>query len=232
VTGIDTLLSSLEFSTFSAVAKTVQGVSAGENANQIFESFLIDQALQVGAIVGLSFLGAAAGALQDGSFFASLAQEGDTGLLGPATDAEQIVNEGFQEEEVLFGQRRGGPTFDSRGPNPLIAGKSLDEVSAALQSGELTAQDLPIQVFRDPGSGKLVSMNTRSLAALSKANVAPVYEEIPYSEVSQAIKNRLNEPTLGPDFELPGPYLPITPSQRDLTIIDVVNRPGYPPMSP
>ncbi len=49
--GIDSELNSIEFTGFSAAFKTVQGVEEGENANQIFEGFLIDQA--VGAAIGL-----------------------------------------------------------------------------------------------------------------------------------------------------------------------------------
>jgi hypothetical protein len=75
VTGIDTMLSSLEFSTFSAVAKTVQGVQAGESANQIFEGFLVDQAIQVTALVGLAAVGKLVGGLADGSLAATLTQE-------------------------------------------------------------------------------------------------------------------------------------------------------------
>jgi YD repeat-containing protein len=73
--GIDTTLSSLELTGFSAVAKTVAGVQAGESANQIFEGFLIDQAIQVGAIVGLAVAGKLVGGLLDGSLAASLTQE-------------------------------------------------------------------------------------------------------------------------------------------------------------
>ena len=89
------MLSSLEFSTFSAVYKTVHGVEDGESANQIFESFLIDQAVQVTAIVGLAAAGKLLGGLMDGSLAATLAEEAENPAAQATTLAESEIANSF-----------------------------------------------------------------------------------------------------------------------------------------
>jgi hypothetical protein len=110
-----------------------------------------------------------------------------------------------------------------------VRGKSLDQVVAELKAGEILPDQIPVRCFRDPGSGKLVAIDNRTLAALSEAKVQPKYIEYPYGEVEQAVKNRLTEDPLRGDLPLPGPYVPITPGPNDVRIIRIVNLPGYPP---
>ena len=72
----------------------------------------------------------------------------------------------------LFGQKRVSPTFGTEGRPPYLAGRSISDVAADLRAGRLTPDQLPIEAFRLP-DGRLVSSNTRSLAALSEAGLSP-----------------------------------------------------------
>jgi hypothetical protein len=91
-----------------------------------------------------------------------------------------------------------------------------------LTNNVLTPDQIPIRAFFY--DGQLVSANTRSLAALSEAGLAPTNVEI--IEPTQKFLDRLDETPLIPDAPLPGPLLPLTQSLTDLTINRVVQIPG------
>jgi hypothetical protein len=78
-------------------------------------------------------------------------------------------------------------------------------------------------VFRDPGSGALVSANTRSLAALSEAGLRPT--NITHVEPTPKLLERLQEAPVVPGGTLPGREVAVTPSQRDLTIQRIIRIP-------
>lgn len=65
-TSIASTLNSIEFTAFSAVFDTVRGVEAGANADQIFKSFLIDQAIGIGIGIGAGLLASGVRALRNG----------------------------------------------------------------------------------------------------------------------------------------------------------------------
>jgi hypothetical protein len=161
--------------------------------------------------------------------FASLAGEGESGVVAPASDAAGIEEEAEQEEQILFGQRRIGPTF-SDGPNvpSYLRGQSLDDVVAKLKSGALSPDQIQISVVRDPASGKLITLNNRGLAALSDAGLTPTnVVEVPYTDqVKDVLEQRLTNESPIIDSSLPGPSIPITPSLQDLTVIRIISLPG------
>jgi RHS repeat-associated protein/uncharacterized delta-60 repeat protein len=230
VAGIDNLFNGLEFTAFNAVSTTVRGVERGQSANQVLASFMIDQAIQVGAMVGLSFLGSIVGSLREGSLFSSLAEEGEVGILGPASKAGAIEEEAAQEEQIFFGQRKASDRFSTKPEVPAaLRGRPLSDVVQELKSGTLSPDAIRIEVFRDPVSGKLVSANTRGLATLSEAGLKPTnVVEVQYT---RALRKRLLEPTFIPDAPLPGPYVPIGYTNKledTLCVYRVVSLPGAP----
>lgn len=71
-------------------------------------------------------------------------------------------------DKVYFGQQAVSPNFSPQG---TFEGASIQSVADRLASGELSADNLPIEyIVRD---GKMITMNNRSLTALSKANMKP-----------------------------------------------------------
>jgi hypothetical protein len=72
-------------------------------------------------------------------------------------------------ERVLFGQRRIGFRFSLAGK---FRGRTITSVARDLKKGKLTADDLPIEAFRGR-NGELITVNNRSLAALSLAGLRP-----------------------------------------------------------
>ncbi|MBQ3513204.1 MAG: hypothetical protein IJA32_05310, partial [Lachnospiraceae bacterium] len=75
---------------------------------------------------------------------------------------------GSNANKVYFGQKAVSPNFSSQG---TFKGASIQSVADRLASGELSADNLPIEyIVRD---GKMITMNNRSLTALSKANMKP-----------------------------------------------------------
>ena len=71
-------------------------------------------------------------------------------------------------DKVYFGQQAVSPNFSPQG---TFKGASIQSVADRLASGELSADNLPIEyIVRD---GKMITMNNRSLTALSKANMKP-----------------------------------------------------------
>jgi hypothetical protein len=95
-------------------------------------------------------------------------------------------------------------------------------VAADLRAGTMTPDQLPIEAFRLP-DGRLVSANTRSLAALSEAGLKPTNVKI--IEPTPDLLSRLRETPIIPDAPVPGPRVPVTPSQSDLTVLRVIELP-------
>jgi hypothetical protein len=133
-----------------------------------------------------------------------------------------VPNSGLGEP-VLFGQRRVGPSFsvDQRFPN--TSGRSLADVVADLRSGTLTPDDLPLTALRDPATGNLVSMNTRTRAVLAEAGLEPTKVEIiDLNSLSRSQRakylRRLRQPLII-DSPLPGYRVPVTPNMNDLRVM-------------
>ena len=127
------------------------------------------------------------------------------------------------ENLVLFGQKRVGPCFGTTGRPAYLAGREIADVAADLRSGVLSSDMLPIQAFTY--NGQLVSANTRSLAALSEAGMYPT--NIQVIQPTQQLLLRLTETPLIPNAPLPGPFVPVTPSQSNLQILRVISIPGH-----
>jgi hypothetical protein len=127
-------------------------------------------------------------------------------------------------EAVFFGQKRIGPTFSPGAPSHL-AGRNVSDVASDLRSGKLSANDLPIDAFRH--EGKLVTMNNRSLAALSEAGLRPSnVNVIPRRSVPDEVLDRLLEAPLvgGP---LPSPHIAVTRTFDDKSVLRVVTIAGF-----
>jgi hypothetical protein len=125
-------------------------------------------------------------------------------------------------EGPLFGQKRVGPNFGTKGRPPELAGRPIADVAADLRAGTLSADKLPIEAFQLP-DGRLVSANTRSLAALSEAGLKPT--KVTIIQPTQELLNRLKEVPIIPNAPLPGPRVPVTPSQSNLTVLRVIELP-------
>ncbi|MCU7929102.1 MAG: hypothetical protein KZQ97_22085 [Candidatus Thiodiazotropha sp. (ex Dulcina madagascariensis)] len=133
------------------------------------------------------------------------------------------------KEPILFGQRRVSPSF-SKDPNfPATSGKSIDQVVTELRdpTNPLSVDDLPITVFRDPASGQLISANTRTRAALAKAGIEPTkvdiidIEALPKRQRASLLRRLTEQPVLENDT-LPSTKVPVTPSTRDLNILEII----------
>ncbi|NRT88517.1 hypothetical protein [Clostridium beijerinckii] len=69
---------------------------------------------------------------------------------------------------IYFGQKSVSPNFSERGK---FKGQSIESIAEKLKTGELSPDDLPIEyIIRD---GKMITLNNRSLTALSKAGLRP-----------------------------------------------------------
>ena len=92
--------------------------------------------------------------------------------------------------KVYFGQQAVSPNFSQQG---TFKGASIQSVSDSLSTGKLSPDSLPIEyIVRD---GKMITMNNRSLTALSKANMKPtVLIDITGDAVNEAkLTQRLSE---------------------------------------
>jgi YD repeat-containing protein len=122
------------------------------------------------------------------------------------------------EIKVLFGQKRVGPTFGVEGRPDYLAGRTITDVAVDLRSGVLHPDQLPIDAFRY--GDDLVSANTRSLSALSEAGLRPtVINEI---QPTNALLRRLRETPIVSNAPLPGPRVPVTPSQSNLDVLRII----------
>jgi hypothetical protein len=134
--------------------------------------------------------------------------------------ADEAADLTRKPRRVLFGQKRVDPKFSKEG---FFAGREISDVVSDLKAGRLTPADLPIQAFIDPKTGELVSVNTRSLAALSEAGLRPTHVTI--IKPKQYHVRRLDEIPIIPHAPLPGPRVPVTPSQSDLTVLRIIELP-------
>jgi RHS repeat-associated protein len=122
---------------------------------------------------------------------------------------------------ILFGQKRAAPTFRNQGPNPKLAGKTLEEVAEMLKSGEIHPDEIPVHYFIGK-DGQRIADNNRGLAVLAMAGMHPTQTvEIPNHP---DFDNRLKEGTK--DHPLPNSTLPITRNKDGSGVITVVNLDG------
>jgi hypothetical protein len=103
-------------------------------------------------------------------------------------------------------------------PAAFSSGRSVSEVADWLRSGVLTADNLPIQAFRG-ASGELITINNRSLAALSEAGLLPT--NVAIVNPTRAESRRLTE-RLIIDSPLPSPMVPVTESIKHLDLFDIM----------
>ena len=123
---------------------------------------------------------------------------------------------------VLFGQRRIGPAFStSEGVPSYLSGRQISDVAADLRSGILSADQLPINAFRG-SHGELITINNRTLAALSEASLKPTRINI-----VTATRNELLRLTERPiiNSPIPGPSIPVTRTISDPTVLRVITIP-------
>ena len=75
--------------------------------------------------------------------------------------------------EVLWGQKRIGPTFSTeRVVPPSLRGRSLVDVSDDIRSGKISTDDIPVHYFVD-SHGRNIAINNRGLAAITMAGKQP-----------------------------------------------------------
>lgn len=113
---------------------------------------------------------------------------------------------------------------DGSGPPAYLAGRPISDVAADLRAGILSPDHLPIQAFYYGDDGSLVSANTRSLSALSEAGMQPTNVSI--INPSRSLLRRLREEPIISHAPLPGPRVPVTPSQQNLQVLRVIQIPG------
>ncbi|MCA9526274.1 MAG: RHS domain-containing protein, partial [Myxococcales bacterium] len=129
-------------------------------------------------------------------------------------------------EPIYFGQARiAGRFADIGSPAPdSIRGRPIEAVAADLRAGRIAGEDLPVQVFRDPTTGRLTAINNRGLAAWSLAGRNP--DLVILTTPTAAETNRLREPSLVRGDSLPSPHTAVTPGKNDTSIIGIVSTPG------
>ncbi|GAB2996393.1 hypothetical protein LWP59_18430 [Amycolatopsis acidiphila] len=141
--------------------------------------------------------------------------------LPSASVAALVDTDGYV---VLFGQKRADPNFSTKpGVPDYLKGRSIEDVARDLSDGELSTDQIRIEVFEY--KGVLVSTNTRGLSALSRAEKRPTNVVFTsYEDLSRNTRNRLNETTLLGD-SLPSARIPITPDRDSPDILYVVEVP-------
>ena len=103
---------------------------------------------------------------------------------------DEVYQSGNFSNKVYFGQQAVSPNFSPQG---TFKGASIQSVADSLTTGKLSADSLPIEyIVRD---GKMITMNNRSLTALSKANMKPtILIDITGNAVNEAkLTQRLSE---------------------------------------
>lgn len=118
---------------------------------------------------------------------------------------------------VLFGQRRIGARFSEEG---LFHGRTITSVARDIKAGRLSPDDIPIEAFVGP-TGELITVNNRSLAALSLAGRHPT--NVTIVEPTRALLRRLQEPPVLDIAPIPGPRVVVTgsPGQSVLGTVSV-----------
>lgn len=142
------------------------------------------------------------------------------GLRSLFTAEATTENDGFN---VLFGQRRIGPNFSTKAGVPVyLAGRPISGVASDLRAGILTPDQLPINAFQNE-AGELISINNRTLAALSQAGLRPTIVNLTTPTKAELLR-LMEEPII--DSPIPGPRIPVTPNQSDLNVMWVVETPS------
>ena len=111
------------------------------------------------------------------------------------------------EGPLLFGQKRVSPTFRMYSDaSDQIRGRSVIDVAASLKSGELSANELPIEFFVH--EGQRITVNNRGLAALRLAGMEPtLLRQVPSTAKLLA---RLREAPIDAAHAFPGLRMPVT----------------------
>ncbi len=110
--------------------------------------------------------------------------------VGKKSISGDVGKSSVSSNKVYFGQQAVSPNFSPQG---TFKGASIQSVADRLVSGELSADNLPIEyIVRD---GKMITMNNRSLTALSKANMKPTVLHDITSDVEneEKLTQRLSE---------------------------------------
>ena len=138
---------------------------------------------------------------------------------GPGDDE----NDDDDPQRVLFGQKRISKHFDSQG---FFGGNSIYQMALKLEMGLMTSDQLPIRVFERESI--LIAINDRSLAALSLAGLRPTntvrVQPTPSEQarLGESISVPANYGVPGNLIQPPSEYTAVTPSQSDLTVLDVI----------
>jgi RHS repeat-associated protein len=141
---------------------------------------------------------------------------------GPTSIEITAMTGDFEGTPVLFGQRRVGLRFSTKkGVPSYLAGRLLSDVAADLRAGKLTADHFPIDAFRGK-NGELISVNSRTLAALSDAGLRPTRINIVEPTRNELL--RLTEKSII-NSPLPSRSVPVTPSMIDLTVTRIITAP-------
>jgi RHS repeat-associated protein len=162
--------------------------------------------------------------LRPGEAFLSAAPEpGGARLTGQAINqATESLLLPSRPPEVLFGQRRIDPNFSTKeGVPSYLSGRPISDVAADLRSGVLSPNQLPVQAYKNE-AGQTISLNSRTLGALSEAGMRPTIINMTTPSRSQLL--RLNQKPII-NSPIPGPKIPVTPSQSDPTVMRVIKIP-------
>jgi RHS repeat-associated protein len=216
------------------VVKPVGGIwTLAKASSPVYMAFAPKEAMESQNSIGLGIVNSVThpeeGAFEFGrgtshNVFVTLATEGAGSMLRGGSVAEVGAQSSIvsAEQRVLFGQRRLGESFSRQpGVPDYLYGRLVSDVAADLRAGILSPDQLPINAFVH-SSGELVSINTRTLAALSEAGMQPTIINIVTPKLS--VLSRLSETPII-DSPLPGPSIPVTPSMTDLTVIRVIHIP-------
>jgi hypothetical protein len=173
-----------------------------------------DLTSRVGNVLGLTPLGVAGSALDlidaqrrgdiPGALVAAAGMTpGARGVArGVAEEAGAALRAAVKGAEVQFAQKGVKPTFSEKG---FFAGRSIDDVAAALRNGTMSPDQLPLNVItRD---GVTYTLNNRSLMALRRGGQQPTIlnDMTGHPEWEPRLTGRLKEigSNAGPDFVPP-----------------------------
>ena len=131
------------------------------------------------------------------------------GSIAVETLVSELAANQEEERDILFGQRRAGPTLSTKDPvDADLRGRELKSVAAELSSG--ARRGLTLMIWDKDGT--LISLNTRGRAIYALARKRPSYSNLILATPSPSQIDRLTA-TTDYDESLPARRITITPTR-------------------
>jgi len=104
--------------------------------------------------------------------------------------------------------------------------KSSQQAHRRIRGAKLSPDAIAIKAFVWGPDQQLITVNNRSLAALSKAGLLPTNVKVlTEDQVPKSVIVRLKQEPIENSYKIPGSCIPVTPSIKDLTVIEWIELP-------